>query len=131
MSRAESPAESDVETTVTVRCTGHVRSAVGESTIEFTFEGRTLGQFLDAFFESYDVADLIMATSEETEKAGGWAPPPADLPGTWRQNPEGERVRRYARVLVNGKFNELLEGLDTVLADGDRVSLMYPFVYCV
>lgn len=131
MSRTESATRATEETTVTVRCTGHVRTAVGEPTLEFTFEGTSLGDFLESFFEVYDVADLIMATEPDAEKAPGWARPPEDLPGTWRQNPEGERVRRYARVLVNGRFNEHMDGLRTELADGDRVSLMYPFVYCV
>ncbi len=31
---------------------------------------------------------------------------------------------------VNGRFNEHLDGLDTELADSDRVSLMYPFIFC-
>jgi molybdopterin converting factor small subunit len=131
MSRTESATRTTGETTVTVRCTGHVQTAVGESTLEYTFEGETLGDFLESFFETYDVADLIMAMEPGDESAPGWARPPEELPGTWRQNPEGERLRRYARVLVNGRFNEHMDGLRTTLADGDRVSLLYPFVYCV
>lgn len=117
--------------TVTVRCTGRVRDAVGKATFEYSFEGETLGEFLAAFFEDYAVADLLLATEESSESAPGWVNAPDSLPGTWRRNPEGERVRRYARVLVNGTFNEHLEGFDTLLSDGDRVALMYPFVYCV
>lgn len=118
------------ETTVEVRCTGHVRTAVGEPSMEFTFEGTTLRAFLDAFFEAYDVADLLIAESEAEATAPGWAPKPEELPGTWKKNPEGEQTRAYARVCVNGRFNEHLEGLDTELQDGDRVSLMYPFIFC-
>jgi molybdopterin converting factor small subunit len=33
-------------------------------------------------------------------------------------------------VLVNGIFNEHRDGLDTTLDDGDRVTLIYPFMYC-
>ncbi|PSP64066.1 pterin cluster protein, partial [Halobacteriales archaeon QH_8_64_26] len=39
-------------------------------------------------------------------------------------------TRAYARVAVNGRFNENLEGLDTELEAGDRVALMYPFMFC-
>lgn len=118
-------------TTVTVRCTGHVRSTVGESSLTYRFEGTTLREFLAAFFEDYDVEEMLIAMDEESEAAPGWAPPPDELPGRWKNNPKGERVNRFARVLVNGTFNEHLAGFDTTLADGDRVSLMYPFVFCV
>ncbi|MFB6266959.1 MAG: MoaD/ThiS family protein [Halodesulfurarchaeum sp.] len=124
--------EADVETrTVTVRLTGKVRTAVGTHTLSYTFEGTTLRDFLESFLQEYDVADLILATDEETESAHGWAPEPDELPGTWRKNPPGDQVRRFARVLVNGTFNEHLDGFDTELEEGDRVALMYPFVFCV
>ena len=53
-----------------------------------------------------------------------------ELPGENYANSEGEQTRQYARVVVNGTFNEYLEGLDTELDDGDRVALLYPFIYC-
>lgn len=119
------------ETTVRVICTGHVRNAVGMHSMDYSFDGNTLAAFLDTFLDEYDVADLLLATEDEDASASGWAPVPDSLPGTWKNNPEDEQVRRYARVLINGTFNEHLEGFDTHLSDGDRVSLMYPFVYCV
>ncbi|RKD97698.1 MoaD/ThiS family protein [Halopiger aswanensis] len=124
---AESAAET---TTVTVRCTGHVREAVGTHELEFTFEGTQLQAFLETFFEDYDVEELLIAETEEEATAHGWAEPPEELPGTWRKNPEGEQTRTYARVCVNGKFNELLDGFQTELEDGDRVALIYPFMFC-
>jgi molybdopterin converting factor small subunit len=131
-SAVEPGTESDGrKTTVTVKCTGHVRTAVGEPRLEFSFEGTTLRAFLDAFFEAYDVADMLIAETEEEATTRGWAPVEEDLPGTWNANPEGERTRAYARVLVNGRFNESLSGLDTVLEDGDRVALVYPFMFCL
>lgn len=127
---AESP-ELEGTTTVTVRCTGHVRDVVGKTAFEYQFEGRTLRDFLEAFLAEYDVEEYLIATDEETESHRGWATPPEELPGTWKQNPEGERARHYARILVNGTFNELIDGFDTELSDGDRVALLYPFVFCV
>lgn len=117
-------------TTVNVRCTGHVRREVGTADLEFAFEGETLREFLDTFFQEYDVADLLIAETESEATAHGWAPAVEGPPGTWRKNPEGEQTRAYARVVVNGRFNEHLDGLDTRLTDGDRVSLMHPFIYC-
>jgi molybdopterin converting factor small subunit len=116
-------------TTVTVRCTGHVRTAIGTHELSFSFEGERLREFLDAFFDEYDVADLLIAETDAEATHRGWAPVD-DAPGTWRKNPEGENTRRYARVCVNGRFNENLDGLDTELDDGDRVALIYPFMFC-
>ncbi len=119
-----------VATTVQVRCTGHVRSEVGTGRLEYRFEGRTLRAFLDAFFVEYDVRDMLIADTEAEATTRGWAPPLDELPGAYAKNPEGEQTRRYARVVVNGTFNEHLDGLDTELTDGDRVALVYPFIYC-
>lgn len=118
------------ETTVEVRCTGHIRRAVENHRFEFTFTGTCLREFLDAFFAEYDVKDLLIAETEDEATTDGWANLPEDLPGTWKKNAEGEQTRTYARVAVNGQFNEHLDGLDTELRDGDRVALMYPFIFC-
>jgi molybdopterin converting factor small subunit len=120
----------DDTTTVAVHCTGHVRTAIGRAKFEFAFEGETLRDFLDAFFDRYDVADLLIAETEADATAHGWVPAEEGPAGTWRKNPEGEQTRAFARVLVNGRFNEHLEGLETPLEDGDRVALVYPFIYC-
>lgn len=119
-------------TTVDVKATGHVRTALGEHRFEFTFEGSTLREFLEAFLAEHDVADLLIAETEAEGSTRGWArSPDVDaLAGRWVANPEGERTRPYARVLVNGRFNELLDGFDTELEDGDRVALVNPFMYC-
>ncbi|MEF8880930.1 MAG: MoaD/ThiS family protein [Halapricum sp.] len=90
----------------------------------------TLREFLDAFFEEYDVADMLIAETEAEATAHGWASIDGDPPGTWKKNSEGEQTCAFARVTVNGQFNEYLDGLDTELEDGDRVALMYPFVFC-
>lgn len=118
------------DTTVEVRMTGHVRRTVGSEKLSFTFAGTTLREFLTAFFAEYDVKEMILAETEAEATAPGWAPRPANLPGSWRKNPEGDQTRPYVRVVVNGTFNEHLQGLDTVLEDGDRVALVYPFIFC-
>ncbi|WP_336002641.1 MoaD/ThiS family protein [Halorientalis halophila] len=127
----QGPDADAAETTVTVKCTGHVRTAVGEPRFEFAFAGNTLREFLAAFFDEYDVADMLIAETEAEATTRGWAPVEEDLPGKWNANPEGEQTRAYARVMVNGRFNESLDGLDTRLADGDRVALVYPFMFCL
>jgi molybdopterin converting factor small subunit len=127
---SEHSAEPTGTTTVDVHCTGHVRTAIGEHRFEFAFDGETVGDFLEAFFKEYDVEELLIAETEAESTAHGWAPPPAELPGTWRKNPEGEQTRAYARICVNGRFNEHDAGFATKLEDGDRVALMYPFMFC-
>ncbi|KTG26698.1 MoaD/ThiS family protein [Haloferax profundi] len=117
-------------TTIEARFTGHVRTALGTHRLEYTFEGDTLREFLEAFFDEYDVRDLVMARREADATTRGWVKAES-LPGTWRKNPEGDQTRAYARVLVNGVFNESLAGLDTELQDGDRVALVYPFLFCL
>ncbi|MGM0371707.1 MAG: pterin cluster protein [Halobacteriota archaeon] len=117
-------------TTVAVRCTGHVRDAVGAHELTYSFAGETLGDFLAAFFEEYDVEELVLATTPEEETTDGWADPPEELPGTWSRNPPGERTRRFARITINGTFNVHLDGFRTKLEDGDRVAMMNPFVFC-
>lgn len=119
------------ETTVTVRCTGHVRTELGIGRFEYRFEGDTLREFLAEFFEEYDVKEMLIAETEAQATTEGWAPEFGELPGeNYNKNPEGEQSRRFARVLVNGTFNEHIDGLDTELDDSDRVTLIYPFIYC-
>lgn len=130
--QSQDPIEQRATTTVHVRCTGRVRDTVGDSDLEFEFAGKTLREFLAAFFEDHPVEGLLIAEDEAAATAPGWAPRPDSLRGhNWRKNPEGEQTRRFARILVNGTFNEHLDGLDTVLEDGDRVALVNPFVFCV
>ncbi|WP_440769056.1 MoaD/ThiS family protein [Natronorubrum sp. DTA28] len=126
----DAPEEEQPKTTVTVRCTGHVRDAVGTHELEYTFAGDRLRDFLEAFFAEYDVEEMLIAETEAEATAHGWARAPEELPGTWRKNPEGEQTRAFARVCINGRFNEHFEGLETELEDGDRVALIYPFMFC-
>lgn len=118
------------QTTVDVRATGHVRTELGTHELEYTFEGDTLRAFLAAFFEEYGCEELVIAQDESEASTDGWVDYEGDPPGRWEGNPEGERTRAYARVLINGKPNELLDGFDTTIEDGDRVALVYPFFFC-
>jgi len=118
-------------TTVALHATGHVRDAMDQPHQEFTFEGDTLRDLLEKLFdEQPGLAEMLVAETEAEATTDGWAKPPENLPGTWHKNPEGEQTKPYARVLVNGKFNEVLDGFDTKIADDDRVSLVYPFIFC-
>jgi len=128
---ATQESEDSETTTVSVRCTGHVRTEVGEPRFEYTFEGDTLREFLGAFCAEHDVREMLIAETESEATTEGWAPDLGELPGeNYAKNPEGEQTRQYARVTVRGTFNEHLDGLDTELEDGDPVALMYPFIYC-
>jgi len=121
----------ETETTVTVRCTGHVRTELGEYEFEFAFAGDTLREFLDELFEEYpELQEMLIAETEADATHSGWAPTPEELPGTWTKNPIGEQTTAYARILVNGHFNENENGFDTELEEGDRVALVYPFMFC-
>lgn len=125
------PRDETAVTTVDVRCTGHVRTEVGNPRFEYSFEGGRLRDFLEAFFEEYDVEHVLIAETESEATTEGWVPEMEDLPGNqYAKNPEGEQTRCYARILVNGTFNEHLDGLDTRVQEGDRIALMYPFMYC-
>ncbi|MDZ5811874.1 MoaD/ThiS family protein [Halorubrum sp. AD140] len=128
---SESASDAETETTVTVRCTGHVRTELGRYEFEYAFAGDTLREFLDELFDDYpELQDMLIAETEADATHSGWAPTPEELPGTWTKNPVGEQTMAYARILVNGRFNENEEGFDTTLADGDRVALVYPFMFC-
>jgi molybdopterin converting factor small subunit len=120
------------ETTVDVRATGHVRDALGTAQLSFTFEGDTLREFVEAFFAEHDVRELVIAETDDEAATRGWAPIDGDdVPGDLRKNPAGEQTRAYARILINGEFNEMVAGFDTKLSEGDRVALVNPFVFCV
>ncbi|WP_299332956.1 MoaD/ThiS family protein [Haloplanus sp.] len=127
----EAEVESTPGTTVALHATGHVRARMDQPHQEFTFEGTTLRALLERLFdERPELAEMLVAETEAEATTTGWAEPPENLPGRWHKNPEGEQTKPYARVLINGKFNEVLDGFDTEIEDGDRVSLVYPFIFC-
>lgn len=122
--------EREPTTTVDVKATGHVRRELGKHRFDYTFEGETLREFLDALFAEYPaLKEMLVAETEAEASTDGWVQV-EELPGDWAKNPEGEQTRPYVRVVVNGTFNEHLDGFDTELEDGDRVALMFPFMFC-
>ena len=125
-------AEATDTTTVDVRATGHVRDALGTPQLSFTFEGSTLREFVEAFFAEHDVRELVIAETESESATRGWAPIDGDdVPGELSKNPDGERTRSYARILINGTLNENLDGFDTELSEKDSVVMVNPLVFCV
>jgi len=130
MSTTTGTTTGDETTTVDVRATGHVRRELDEHRFDFTFEGDTLDEFLDALFAEHPaLEEMLVAETEAEASTEGWVDV-SELPGDWAKNPEGEQTRLYVRVVVNGTFNEHLDGFATELEDGDRVALMYPFMFC-
>jgi molybdopterin converting factor small subunit len=86
---------------VTVRFMSIARQRAGTGTAEFSSSKFRLGDVLKEVVDKYGIADIILA------KDG--------------------RVRRWARVLVNGRSQDFVGGLDVELRDGDRVALIYPY----
>ncbi|WP_440769055.1 pterin cluster protein [Natronorubrum sp. DTA28] len=119
----------DGTTTVDVRCTGHVREHVGSHELEFTFAGERLRAFLVAFDATYDLEPFFAVDPERESDpmARLWGRPPGEFPG-WRP-PDGDRSRPYGRICCNGQFSDNLAGLETRLEDGDRIALLYPFLF--
>jgi molybdopterin converting factor small subunit len=87
--------------TVTVKFMSIARERAGLGVVEFTSRESRLRFVLKEIAGTYRIGDIIF-----TER--------------------GE-VRPWARVLVNGRSHEFLNGLDTELRNGDRIALIYPY----
>lgn len=104
-------------TTVDVRAVGKLRHELDEERFEFTFQGDTLREFVGAILAVHPGLEDHLVGETRRDDGGGWT----DL----RDDGEG-RTRPYVRAMVNGTFNEFLDGADTDLAAGDEVELVYP-----
>ena len=71
--------------------------------MEFSSSKSRLRDVLQEILEKYDIAELILTSDG--------------------------KVRPWARILVNGRSQEFIEGLDTQLSEGDRIALVYSFPY--
>lgn len=87
---------------VTLKFIGEFWGRVGFPHAAFEFEGETVRDLLPAVTAAYDVADLLL-------------------------NPDGVSTRPSSRLVVNGRFFELVGGLDAPVRDGDVVTLMRPY----
>lgn len=88
---------------VIVKFMSIVRQRTGKDEIEYTSEKDTMSDVLAEIVKKYNISDLILT-------------------------PEG-KVRPWARVLVNGRSQDYLGGLNEKLKDGDRIALIYSFPY--
>ena len=77
------------------------RQRAGTGGVEFSSSKDRLGDVLKEVVDKYRIADIIL-------------------------DRDGE-VRPWARVLLNGRSQQFVGGLDTVLHDGDRIALIYPY----
>jgi molybdopterin converting factor small subunit len=77
------------------------RQRAGLGSVELTSETAKLKDVLKTIIISYELADIILTENGE--------------------------VRPWARVLVNGRSQEFIGGLDLELRDGDTVALIYPY----
>ena len=59
------------ETSVDLRCTGHVRRRVGFGNTTYRFDGLRLRNLLDAIFSEHDVRDRLIAETEADVTTAG------------------------------------------------------------
>jgi molybdopterin converting factor small subunit len=77
------------------------RQRAGTANVEFFSTSDRLGDVLKELVDRYKIADIML--SEEGD------------------------VRPWARVLVNGRSQQFIGGLNAELHDGDRIALIYPY----
>jgi len=87
--------------TVTVKFMNIARQRAGVGIVEFTSRESRLRFVLKEIADAYRIVDIIFTDRGE--------------------------VRPWARVLVNGRSHEFVDGLDTELHNGDRIALIYPY----
>ena len=119
---AAAEAITEATTTVDVRCTGHVRTAIGEHEMDFIVKGDTLRASLEAFFEAYGVEDLVIAGTEAEATAHGWAPTDGDPPGTRKKIPRanGPAPSRASRSTVRSTNTSTVSTRNSRTATGSR-----------
>ncbi len=83
---------------VTVKIPTQLRTVTGGDAETTVDEAKTVGEVLDGLYERYD--------------------------GLRERISEGGDLRRFVNVYVGGEDIRLLEGLDTVVEDGDEVTIL-------
>lgn len=86
---------------VTVKFMSVARLRAGLGTVKLLSTATRLGDVLRELVDSYQMADIFLTESGE--------------------------VRQWARVLVNGRSQEFLGGLNLELHDDDTLALVYPY----
>ena len=87
---------------VRVRAVGPIRRIVGARELNVVLqEGAAIRSLLAQWVEQY-----------------------GDAFAAWVTDRKGQLTGRYVRFLVNGRDASILDGLDTVLSDGDCVSMI-------
>lgn len=90
---------------VTLKFTGHVRERMGVDRVDFSFQGDTLGDLLEALFQKYALRDLIL------DESGNILP--------------------YSRVVVNGRFSYLVGEMRAPVREGDMIVLIRPYLVAI
>ena len=86
---------------VTVKFMSIARQHAGTGKAEYESSSAKLRDVLKEIVHFYGLAEIILTQDEE--------------------------VRPWARVLVNGRSQQYIGGLDVELRDGDSVALIYPY----
>ncbi|MDY6966182.1 MAG: ubiquitin-like small modifier protein 1 [Halobacteriota archaeon] len=84
---------------VVVKPFANFREIIEESELEVEVGSGIISGLLNSLCESYDLRDKIF---------------------------DGDNIREYVNVLVNGRSINFLEGLKTELSDGDEVAIFPP-----
>jgi hypothetical protein len=88
--------DSDGLTHVIVKFTGSFRKQVGQTQIEFSFNGGTMREFIHALDHEFDFADLLLDNGELSSRV---------------------------LVVINGRYSYLLGGWDAPIPDGALIVL--------
>jgi len=86
---------------ITVKFLSIARQRAGTGRIEIIVSHPKLRDVLNEIVETYRIKDIILTDFNE--------------------------VRPWARVLVNGRSQDLVGGLEIELHDGDTLTLVYPY----
>ncbi|HYB66776.1 MAG TPA: MoaD/ThiS family protein [Candidatus Acidoferrales bacterium] len=86
---------------VIVKFMSIARQRAGTAGVEFFSANDRLGDVLKEIVDRYKMADIILNDDAD--------------------------VRPWARVLLNGRSQQFVGGLNAQLQDGDRIALIYPY----
>jgi molybdopterin converting factor small subunit len=89
-------------TQVELKFTGEVWARMKAYHMNFSFEGRNVGDLLTALFKQYELRDLVLD--------------------------ENDRIIPWSRIIVNGRFSEFIGDLSAPVKTGDEVVLVRPFL---